>query len=66
MARCYIVPSSQFVPGRLGEARRWEQEKERIERREAQLHAELATIPAKKAECEAGIAASSLERWRIN
>lgn len=65
MARIYIVPWSQFVPGRLGEARRWEQEKERHLRRKAQLEAELASLPAKIAECEAGMAASSLERWRI-
>ena len=65
MARVYIVPFSQFVPGRLGEARRWEQEKERHERRKEQLEKELAAIPDKIATCEQGMASASLERWRI-
>lgn len=65
MARIYIVPHSQFQPGRLGEARRWEDEKERLLRRKEQLELELAKMPARLAECEQGMADSSLERWRI-
>ena len=65
MARVYIVPHSQFQPGRLGEARRWEDEKERLLRRKEQLEKELASLPGKIAACEVGMAASSLERWRI-
>lgn len=65
MARVYTVPHSQFQPGRLGEARRWEDEKERLLRRKEQLEKELAAIPDKIATCEQGMASASLERWRI-
>lgn len=65
MARVYIVPHSQFQPGRLGEARRWEDEKERLLRRKEQLEQELARIPGRIAECEQGMASASLEHWRI-
>ena len=65
MARIYIVPSSLFVPGRINSARRYEDEIERIKRRELQIRAELATIPAKLADAEQKLEENSLERWRI-
>jgi hypothetical protein len=65
MARIYIVPSSLFVQGRLGSARRFEQDKERVLRRKAALEQELATIPAKVDELDRQIATYSLEKWRV-
>ena len=66
MAKVYIVPSSLFVQGRLSAAGRYEQERDRIIARRAALEKELASIPDKLAAAEAGIAAHSLEKWRID
>jgi hypothetical protein len=55
--KCWIVPSSLFVPGRIMAPIRLTREKEALEKRKAKLEAELAALPGKIAQAEADIAA---------
>jgi len=50
--KCWIVPSSLFIPGRLMSPIRILRERDGLVARKAQLEAELAALPGKIAENE--------------
>lgn len=54
--KCWIVPSSLFVPGRIMSPIRLTREKEAMVERKAKLEAELAALPGKIADTERQIA----------
>ena len=51
--KCWVVPSSLFVPGRIMAPIRIMRERERLVARKAKLEAELAALPAKIADIDA-------------
>ena len=54
--KCWIVPSSLFVPGRIMAPVRLTREREALEARRAELEAELAALPGKIATTDAELA----------
>jgi hypothetical protein len=66
MARVYIVPSSKFLWGQLGAAAAYERDKEKLLARQVELQRQADAMPARIAECDANIARTSLEQWRIS